>query len=233
MLRKRPMFLAAAVQLTSTSDEEANWESARGADRAGRRPRRPIRRHAREHQLPGPPRGEGPARRAADGPTVARFARARPEARHPPPARLLQREERRGGRAATTPASSSRRTGEILGTYRKIHLFDVDVPDGVRFAESRHLQAGRGDGGGRRPRSAASACRSATTCASPSSTARLADEGADVILDPLGLHPGHRQGPLGAADPRPRHREPVLRHRPGPARQARRRRPRATPGVTR
>src|SRR6185295_570508 len=26
---KAPMFLAAAVQLTSTSDEEANWESAR------------------------------------------------------------------------------------------------------------------------------------------------------------------------------------------------------------
>src|SRR4051794_4328307 len=29
MLQKGPMFLAAAIQLTSTSDEEANWESAR------------------------------------------------------------------------------------------------------------------------------------------------------------------------------------------------------------
>ncbi|MBM4284836.1 MAG: carbon-nitrogen hydrolase family protein [Deltaproteobacteria bacterium] len=32
--------------------------------------------------------------------------------------------------------------GELLARYRKIHLFDVDLADGPRFQESRHVQAG-------------------------------------------------------------------------------------------
>jgi len=32
--------------------------------------------------------------------------------------------------------------GELIGVYRKIHLFDVDVPGGVRFAESDTTLAG-------------------------------------------------------------------------------------------
>ena len=38
----------------------------------------------------------------------------------------------------------------ILGTYRKIHLFDVDVPDGVRFAESATCKPGEGTRSSRR-----------------------------------------------------------------------------------
>jgi predicted amidohydrolase len=34
-------------------------------------------------------------------------------------------------------------TGEDVATYRKIHLFDVDLGDGNRFAESAHVTAGR------------------------------------------------------------------------------------------
>ena len=32
--------------------------------------------------------------------------------------------------------------GHILATYRKIHLFDVDIPDGPRLMESRHTAPG-------------------------------------------------------------------------------------------
>ncbi|KAL7547544.1 hypothetical protein ACHAWF_010828 [Thalassiosira exigua] len=35
-------------------------------------------------------------------------------------------------------------TGRIVGKHRKVHLFDVDVPGGIRFKESETLSAGEG-----------------------------------------------------------------------------------------
>ena len=35
-------------------------------------------------------------------------------------------------------------TGDVLATYRKIHLFDVDIPDGVVFQESATVEVGDG-----------------------------------------------------------------------------------------
>lgn len=32
--------------------------------------------------------------------------------------------------------------GEVVATYRKVHLFDVDVADGVEYRESRHIAPG-------------------------------------------------------------------------------------------
>ncbi len=32
--------------------------------------------------------------------------------------------------------------GEIAGVYRKIHLFDVEIPDGARYAESKTVEPG-------------------------------------------------------------------------------------------
>ena len=34
------------------------------------------------------------------------------------------------------------RNGEVLAKYRKIHLFDVDIPDKIRYKESEHVIAG-------------------------------------------------------------------------------------------
>ena len=61
--------------------------------------------------------------------------------------------------------------GQILATYDKIHLFDVDLPDGNTYQESATVQPGASlppvvDV----PGSAASASRFATTFASRSST---------------------------------------------------------------
>jgi predicted amidohydrolase len=36
-------------------------------------------------------------------------------------------------------------TGEVIARYRKIHLFDVDLPDGTRLEESRAASAGSSD----------------------------------------------------------------------------------------
>ena len=35
------------------------------------------------------------------------------------------------------------RTGELAATYRKIHLFDIDIPDRVSYQESRSVAPGR------------------------------------------------------------------------------------------
>lgn len=35
-------------------------------------------------------------------------------------------------------------TGVVVGKHRKVHLFDVDVPGGIRFRESETLCAGDG-----------------------------------------------------------------------------------------
>ena len=34
--------------------------------------------------------------------------------------------------------------GNIIGKHRKVHLFDIDVPGGIRFIESETLSAGDG-----------------------------------------------------------------------------------------
>ena len=33
--------------------------------------------------------------------------------------------------------------GQLLNKFRKIHLFDVDIPGGITFLESKTLSAGR------------------------------------------------------------------------------------------
>src|SRR3982750_4668891 len=47
----------------------------------------------------------------------------------------LAREGRGGGRVYNASALISAQ-GEIVAAYRKLHLFDVDIPDGARYRES-------------------------------------------------------------------------------------------------
>lgn len=49
--------------------------------------------------------------------------------------------EEDGGRIYNTSFSFDRR-GNIIGKHRKVHLFDIDVKDGIRFMESETLTAG-------------------------------------------------------------------------------------------
>jgi predicted amidohydrolase len=46
-----------------------------------------------------------------------------------------------GGRVYNTSALISPQ-GEIVATYRKLHLFDVDIPDGARYRESEQVAPG-------------------------------------------------------------------------------------------
>lgn len=137
----RPMFLAAVVQLTSTSDEEANWESARSLiERAAGHGARFIATPENTNYL-GP--HEEKVRRAEplDGPTCRRFADlARGLGVHLLLGSFNEKSDE-PHRCYNTSVFFSPE-GEVLGTYRKIHLFDVDVPGGVRFAESATCKPG-------------------------------------------------------------------------------------------
>lgn len=129
------MFTAAVVQLTSTSDEAANWESARTLiERAAALGAQFVATPENTNYL-GP--HDEKVRRAEplDGPTCTRFAElARRLGIH-----LLlgsfNEKSAETERCYNTSVFFSP-AGEILGTYRKMHLFDVDVPNGVRFFES-------------------------------------------------------------------------------------------------
>lgn len=135
------MYLAAAVQLTSTSDERANLEQAEALIR------RAAGYGARFVATPENTNFLGPheekVRRAEglDGPLCQRFAALAAELDiH----LLLGSFNER----AADPSRCSNTSvlfgdnGMILAAYRKIHLFDVDVSDAVRFKESDTVTAG-------------------------------------------------------------------------------------------
>ncbi|MES1244193.1 MAG: carbon-nitrogen hydrolase family protein [Acidobacteriota bacterium] len=135
------MFLAAAVQLNCTSNEQANWESARSLiERAAGHGAKLVATPENTNYL-GP--HDEKVRRAEplDGPTCARFADlARGLGIHLLLGSFNERsdEERRCYNTSVLFGPD----GRILGTYRKIHLFDVNVPGGPRFAESDTCKPG-------------------------------------------------------------------------------------------
>ncbi len=139
-----PRFLAAAVQMTSTSDAEANWASARSlVERAAGYGARLVATPENANYL-GPHREK--VRRAEPldveaGTACRRFSRL---ARDLGIYLLLGSFNEASGdpeRCYNTSVLFSP-DGEILAAYRKIHLFDVDVSDEVRFVESATVQPG-------------------------------------------------------------------------------------------
>jgi predicted amidohydrolase len=135
------MFFAAAVQLTSTSDETSNWETARALiERAASRGAQFVATPENTNYL-GP--HDEKVRRAEplDGPTCGRFAGlARRLGIHLLLGSFNEKSEE-SQRCYNTSVFFSPEGG-ILATYRKIHLFDVDVPGGVRFLESATCKPG-------------------------------------------------------------------------------------------
>jgi len=73
--------------------------------------------------------------------------------------------------------------GEIVATYRKIHLFDVDIPGGVSFAESATCKPGEGTVVADTPlgRIGLSICYDLRF---PELYRRLVDQGAQILMIP-------------------------------------------------
>ena len=131
-------YLAAVVQMGATSDEQANWETARhwietAADRGAQFVTTPENTN-----YLGPHREKVKLAEPTSGRTCGRFAAL---ARDRGIYLLLGSynelsPEEDGSRCYNTSVLFDPQ-GEIAATYRKIHLFDVDVSDAVRFLESK------------------------------------------------------------------------------------------------
>lgn len=135
------MFMAAVIQLNCTSNEQANWESARSLiERAAAHGARFVATPENTNYL-GP--HDEKVRRAEplDGPTCGRFSDlARRLGIHLLLGSFNERSDEPGRCYNTSVLFGPE--GNVLGVYRKIHLFDVDVPGGVRFAESDTCKPG-------------------------------------------------------------------------------------------
>ena len=142
------MFLAAAVQMRSGNDRASN--EARALALLGQA----TERGAALIGLPEMWEHIGPAREkhafagSVDGPQLARirdFCASRKVWCLAGSIAELAREDagRRGGggRIYNTSALISP-DGAIAATYRKLHLFDVDIPDGARYRESEQVAPG-------------------------------------------------------------------------------------------
>jgi predicted amidohydrolase len=130
-----PRFLAAAVQLSASSDKETNFATAARLARAA------AERGAALIVLPemffwrGARDGEGAAAEAIPGPTTERLAALAAELRvYLVGGSLLEAAPGQAKAYNTCPVFDPR--GALLATYRKMHLFDVDIPGHVCVRES-------------------------------------------------------------------------------------------------
>lgn len=136
-------YRAAVVQLASGEDREANL------DRAEALIRRAAGEGARLVVLPevstwrGPKAAEPDAVEPVPGPSIRRFANLAATLRiHICPGSLLEESPTRERPYNTTCLIGP--DGTLLASYRKIHLFDVDLPDRVVVRESDQRTPGDG-----------------------------------------------------------------------------------------
>jgi len=135
------MYLAGVVQLNCTADSAANWQSAEAlVRRAASYGARLVATPENTNYL-GPHEEKVRLAEPLDGPTCGRFsALARELGIH-----LLLgsfNEISDDPRRCYNTSVLFGPDGERLALYRKIHLFDVDVSNKVRFVESDTVKAG-------------------------------------------------------------------------------------------
>jgi len=136
-----PTFLAAAVQMTSTGDRDKNLATAlrllgEAADLGARLaclPENFAFMGREEERIAGAETLEGPTLSA-----LRELARAR---RLQILAGSIAERVDAPGKTANTSVLLGE-DGAVVAAYRKIHLFDVNIPDGARYAESETVQPG-------------------------------------------------------------------------------------------
>jgi len=140
--------LAAVVQLTSTSDLVANWESASALIRQAAARGSALVATPENTNYLGPHEEKVRLAEPLDGPTCRRFGALAAELR----IYLLLGSFNERVESATDAAAAPTRCyntsvlfgpdGAVLASYRKIHLFDVAVPPDVFFQESATVAPG-------------------------------------------------------------------------------------------
>jgi predicted amidohydrolase len=134
-------YLLAAVQMTSTEDR------ARNRDAAARLVEEAADLGAKLVGLPenfpymGPEEARLAGAEGLDGPSITLVQEvARRRRVHVLAGSIAEKTDDPRRTANTSVLVSDE--GAILAVYRKIHLFDVNLPDGVRYAESEGVRAG-------------------------------------------------------------------------------------------
>jgi predicted amidohydrolase len=135
------MFLAAVVQLTCTSNQDANWEVARSlVERAAGYGAQFVATPENTNYL-GLHEEKVKLAEPLDGPTIGRF-------RELAASRGIHLLIGSFNERSDDPAHCHNTSvlidpgGELIGVYRKIHLFDVDLPPDLCFAESATVKPG-------------------------------------------------------------------------------------------
>jgi predicted amidohydrolase len=136
-------LLAAVVQMTATSDVEATWRQAEDGIRvAASRGARFVATPENSTYL-GPHADKVRLAEPVDGPAIGRFrALAAELGIHVLVGSFNEAAPGEPGRCFNTSVLLAP-DGSVAATYRKLHLFDVDVPDGPRFQESATTAPGR------------------------------------------------------------------------------------------
>ncbi|MGE0639285.1 MAG: carbon-nitrogen hydrolase family protein [Thermoanaerobaculia bacterium] len=135
-------FLAAACQMRSTSDLAENLRQAEALVREAAGRGALFVATPENTSYLGPHREKVRLAEPLDGPTCARFAAlARELGIHLLLGSFAERADD-AERCFNTSVLFSP-AGERIATYRKLHLFDVDVPGGVTFRESDTVLPGR------------------------------------------------------------------------------------------
>lgn len=135
------MFLAAAVQMTSRADKQANLCKALGLVEQA------AARGASFVALPesflfmGPERDRAQTAEPLDGPSLAQVAKKARELGIYLLAGSISEAGAPDGRLYNSSVLFGP-DGSRLAVYRKLHLFDVDLPDGARYRESETIAPG-------------------------------------------------------------------------------------------
>ncbi|MCP4202409.1 MAG: carbon-nitrogen hydrolase family protein [bacterium] len=134
-------FLAAAVQLTSTSDEERNWEEAKTFVReAAGRGARFIATPENTNFL-GPHEEKVRRAESLDGKTCTRFAKLAAECEAFLLLGSFNERSDEPERCYNTSVLFNPE-GKRIAIYRKIHLFDIDLSEEVSIRESATIKPG-------------------------------------------------------------------------------------------
>ena len=134
-------FLAAVVQMTSTSDRAKNLDTAlrlvgEAVDRGSTLVGLPE-----NFAYMGPEGDRIASAETLEGPTVSALREtARRRGTYLLAGSIAERVDTPGKTANTSVLISDQ--GAIVAYYRKVHLFDVSIPDGARYAESETVLAG-------------------------------------------------------------------------------------------
>jgi predicted amidohydrolase len=135
------MFLAAVVQMTSTADPAANWTQARALiERAAQRGAWLVATPENASYL-GPSHDKPRLAEPLDGPEATRWAGLAQSLGIYLLLGSFAEAAEVAGRCHNTSLLFAP-DGAIVGVYRKIHLFDADLPDGTRYRESEVIAPG-------------------------------------------------------------------------------------------